>query len=131
MADPRNKRVNIKVTAEERQRWQTMAADAGLTVADLIRQRLGDAELVKRDPVRRRAARRADPKLLAELGRIGNNLNQIARWANTYKTAAEAVEIITALAAIEREILFLLPGDREAGGSAPAFDGGKGEDDAG
>lgn len=124
MSDPRNKRVNIKVTADERQRWQTMAADAGLTVADLIRQRLGDARPVNREPVRRRAARRADPALLAALGRFGNNLNQIAKWANTYKTAAEAVQIISALTALEREILSLLPGGtREAGGEAMGFDG--------
>ena len=28
-----------------------------------------------------------------ELARIGSNLNQIARWANTYKENAEAVEV--------------------------------------
>ena len=39
-----------------------------------------------------------------EIARIGNNLNQIARWANTYKDAAEAVEVVAHLAAIEREI---------------------------
>ena len=26
---------------------------------------------------------RADPALIAQLARIGNNLNQLARWANT------------------------------------------------
>ncbi len=29
-----------------------------------------------------------------QLARIGSNLNQIARWANTHKSAAEAVEIL-------------------------------------
>ena len=38
------------------------------------------------------------------MARIGNNLNQIARWANTHKEAAEAAEVIAHLAAIEREI---------------------------
>lgn len=38
------------------------------------------------------------------LARIGSSINQLARWANTYKRAAEAVEILTALAGIERRI---------------------------
>ena len=37
-----------------------------------------------------------------ELARLGNNLNQIARWANTHKEAIEAVEVIGHLIAIER-----------------------------
>ena len=32
-----------------------------------------------------------------ELARIGSNLNQIARWANTHKENAEAVEVIAHL----------------------------------
>jgi hypothetical protein len=42
-----------------------------------------------------------------ELGRIGNNLNQIARWANTHKEAAEAVEVVAMLLRIERELKML------------------------
>ena len=34
--------------------------------------------------------------------RIGSNLNQIARWANTHKENAEALEVVADLAAIER-----------------------------
>ena len=37
-----------------------------------------------------------------QIARIGNNPNQIARWANTYKTATAAVEVIAHLVAIER-----------------------------
>ena len=36
-----------------------------------------------------------------QIARINNNPNQIARWANTYKTATEAVEVIAHLVAIE------------------------------
>ena len=41
--------------------------------------------------------------------RIGNNPNQIARWANTYKTVTEAVEVIAHLVAIERALAALAP----------------------
>ena len=38
------------------------------------------------------------------MARIGANLNQIARGANTYKGDAEAIQIITHLVAIERDL---------------------------
>ena len=44
-----------------------------------------------------------------QVGRIGNNLNQIARWANTHSSAAEAVEVVGHLAAIERALAALPP----------------------
>ena len=44
-----------------------------------------------------------------QIARIGNNPNQIARWANTYKTATEAVEVIAHLVAIERALAALAP----------------------
>ena len=39
-----------------------------------------------------------------ELARIGSNLNQIARWANTHKGNAEAVEVLAHLVVIERAL---------------------------
>ena len=44
-----------------------------------------------------------------ELARTGANLNQIARWANTFKANAEAVEIVVHLVAIERALAALAP----------------------
>ena len=70
---------------------------------------MGQGTLVRRDPVPRRASRRADPALLAALGRIGGNLNQVARWANTHKAGADAVQVLAALASIEQMISALHP----------------------
>ena len=44
-----------------------------------------------------------------QVSRIGNNLNQVDRWANTHKTAAEAVEVIAHLITIERALAALKP----------------------
>ena len=44
-----------------------------------------------------------------ELARIGANLNQIARWANTYASEAEAIEVVAHLVAIERALAELAP----------------------
>ncbi len=42
-----------------------------------------------------------------QIAKIGNNLNQIARWVNRYKTTADTVEVVTHLVAIEQALLAL------------------------
>ena len=42
-----------------------------------------------------------------QIARIGNNLNQIARWANANASAAEAVTVIANLVSFERSLLTL------------------------
>lgn len=123
----REKWVHIRVDDEEREAWQAQADDIGLTLSDLIRLRMGDARPVHRDPAGRRGRRsppRADPALLTALGRIGSNLNQVARWANTYKDRAEAVQVLAALVGIEQQILQVLSSHRPAGvsGAKPLTD---------
>lgn len=99
--------VHVKTTPEERQRWHEMAAARGVTLADLIRERLS-SDAVGRAPRRRRAAvpeaPAADPALLAALARVGNNVNQLARWVNIYKGRADAIRVLAVLAAIERSL---------------------------
>ena len=43
-----------------------------------------------------------------QVARIGSNLNQIARWANTYASEAEAVEVVAHLVAIERALAYVV-----------------------
>lgn len=81
--------VNIRVTPGEATRWTAAAAAAGLSRSDWVRLRVaGPDEVTGRPAPRRRALGRSrdvrtDPALVAQLARIGNNLNQLARWANT------------------------------------------------
>ena len=49
-----------------------------------------------------------------QVARIGNNLNQIARWANTHATAIDAVEIIANLVYISQTLDRLARVGREA-----------------
>ena len=98
--------VKVRVSEEDRDLWQAMAKKQELTLADLIRQAVGGVKTVDREPKRgARASRTADPELLNALSRIGSNMNQIARWANTHKSAASAMEVIAAMAAIEKLML--------------------------
>ncbi len=102
--------IKLRVSDEERSRWLLKAKDAGVTLSALIRQGLEGA------PVRRPRRRvETDPALLRELARIGNNLNQIARWANRNKQGAEAQGILVALIEIDRELAALRQAVQSAG----------------
>ena len=83
-----------------------------MTLSDLVRRSVGRVHTwtVAHAEVERGRTR--------ELARLGNNLNQIARWANTHKEAIQAVEVIAHLIAIERALAALSPArcpDADAG----------------
>ena len=46
--------------------------------------------------------------LIREVGRIGANVNQIARRVNTHKDAADAATVLVQLAVIERDLKAVL-----------------------
>lgn len=91
-------RLYLRCTEEDLLAWKAKAESAGMTLSDLARSSMAKAKL----PDRERQAELA--RLTRDIARIGNNLNQLARWANTYKGTAEALEVIGRLVAIEREI---------------------------
>lgn len=100
----RDKWVHVKVSESERAEWQRLAQVQGVSVADLVRAAVGGVALSNRQAPERRPVKRVDPELVRELGRMGNNLNQIGRWANTYKSDADAAQVLAALIALEREL---------------------------
>ena len=71
------------------------ASEAGMTASDFIRQRTVEFRLRKsaapRDKIR-------------EIAHMGANLNQIARWANTYKRRPEVIEVILHLDEISERL---------------------------
>ena len=91
----RSTTVVIRVHPEERDLLKLNAGIHGMSVSDYVRQTCLRLRL-RRTPEERRRLR--------ELARIGSNLNQIARWANTYKDSLEAVEVIAALVSLETQI---------------------------
>ncbi|WP_165175514.1 MobC family plasmid mobilization relaxosome protein [Desulfovibrio sp. ZJ369] len=91
----RNAAVIVRVYPEKRDILRFNVGLHGMSMSDCIRQTCPGIRLRKTPEEKRR---------LKELARIGANINQLARWANTCKRAAEAVEVLTALADIERRI---------------------------
>ena len=87
--------IKIRVTPDEKKLIESKASAQGQTVTDFLRQRALDYRL-RQSPLEKERIR--------QLARIGSNMNQIARWANTYKKRAEAVEVITRLILLDREL---------------------------
>lgn len=120
-AAKRTHELTIRLAPDELESVRAAAVVAGATMADLARRRLLDAGAdlalagVKK-PTRRRSYPEADPALLREIARIGNNVNQIARWCNTHQAGIARVELLAQLAALEKAFLSLLP--RKAEGRA-------------
>ena len=98
--------VKIRASEAERAEWHAKARSAGLTLSDLVRRAVGRARTwtVAHAEVERERTQ--------QVARVGTNLNQIARWANTHKGAIEAVEVIGHLIAIKRALAALSPPER-------------------
>ena len=95
--------VKIRAIEAERAEWHAKARSAGLTLSDLVRRSVGRVRTwtVAHAEVERERTR--------QVARIGTNLNQIARWANTYASEAEVGEVVAHLVAIERALAALAP----------------------
>ncbi|RCR68347.1 plasmid mobilization protein [Larkinella punicea] len=82
----RNLTIRVRVTSiEKRQIWQ-QAADAGYTPSDFMRLKTIASAPLRRVPP---PDRETLLKLMAELGKIGSNVNQIAHALNYYKASGQ------------------------------------------
>lgn len=108
--EARDQLLQLRCTEAERTRWRAKAEAVGMSVSALLREALEGA------PGRRRRRTPTDPALLRELAKVGNNLNQLARWANRDKGGVPAVAVTARLVEIERELAALrIAAERAAG----------------
>lgn len=91
--DTRTAWIKLRVTPAEKEAIVVKASSQGQTVTDFIRQRALDYRL-RHTPLEKERIR--------QVARIGANLNQLARWANTHKSRAEIVDVLAALVSLEQ-----------------------------
>ena len=103
--------IGIRATDAEKLDWELKAHAEGLKTSQLARVLLNNYSnsrgSKRRSPFSKVGDKQSRQDLIRQVARIGNNLNQIARWANTYKDAAEATQVIAGLARIESALLEL------------------------
>ena len=104
----RTKPIAVRLTDEEKLDWDLKAHAAGLSISELVRQAMN------RVRISHIGDRAVQIERTRQIAKIGNNLNQIARWVNRYKTTADTVEVVTHLVAIEQALLALnsIEGDK-------------------
>ena len=91
--------VAARVTPTEHGAWRDKAAAAGVSPSTLLR------EAMARTRTWTAPALAVESEHIRQIARIGSNLNQLARWANTHKTAVEAVTVLAHLVSFERSLL--------------------------
>lgn len=90
--------IKIRSTPEEKSNWNKKASELGISLSELIRKSFGGVKTISNEN------KKIDPELIRQVAMIGNNLNQIARWANSYKDNAEALQVILHLKAIRESV---------------------------
>ena len=102
----------FRCSAAEKAQLRAKAEAAGLPAATLLRETLGLTEARRRKPIPR-----VDPALVLAVGRIGGNLNQIARWMNhsmkVKRTDLNTLTVACRLVVIERQLAALLDEARQ------------------
>ncbi|AXT36245.1 plasmid mobilization relaxosome protein MobC [Phaeobacter sp. LSS9] len=94
--------LRVRCSEEERESWLHKARAEERSLSDYARH------LLSNEPMRRRARPpEVDPSLLAAVGRVGSNLNQISRALNTDRKAGRALDLIairTLLVTLDRQL---------------------------
>jgi len=93
--EQRLKLIPGRVNAAELATIQAMAKAAGMPIGRFVREAVLKTQVVNRTDWQRRTY---------QLSKIGANLNQVARWANTYADNADAKAVILALLRLERAV---------------------------
>ena len=98
MAERRTVRAHVRVSPAELAACCAKAATVGVPLSDLLRQAMA------RTRTWTAPALAVERERSRQIARIGSNLNQLARWANTHASAVEAVAVIANLVAFERTL---------------------------
>jgi hypothetical protein len=107
VAAAKGRRIAVRLTDDDHSFLEQTAKEAGLSVGAFLRTiALGTAgaRAVKRPPIDRKQL----AKLLGEIGKLGSNVNQIAKWANTDRAApsrAEIARMCEDIAAMRAEVM--------------------------
>ena len=104
---PLDRMITLRVDTQTRNEWQARAKADGLSLGDWLRLQMSSGSGRHSTP-RRKPPPLADPALLAAIGRIGSNLNQIARAANRQQWPGE-IDLLRRLIDIERALKNLAP----------------------
>ena len=107
----RGRFLKVRVSDAELLEVRAKAFHAEMTVSDFLRFRVMNFRVRQTS---------ADRERLRQLARIGSNINQLARWANTHKAAGPTLEVLLWLNRLTIEVMNIVhsggDGQGEGGG---------------
>jgi len=90
--EAKEKFIAVRVTERDRERIERQAQEAGLKIGGYLRAlALGSAG--PRAAKRPRVEREELARVLGEIGKLGSNVNQLAKWSNRERGAASLDEL--------------------------------------
>ena len=119
-------RIGFRLPPEVADSWRSGAKDSGLSLSDWLRCKIEGgvvtglptpAPTVKKKKIHDNGC---DPKLMQQLAKIGNNVNQIARALNECRRANNVVHVVQVLSVLKSlseklgELFPQLPGPNDA-----------------
>jgi len=111
MADKRTKKLTVRMSEEEWRKAQALAERTNRPLAVLMRNwAIGEGEKLSCHHRPATIVHSADPELLRNIARIGNNINQIARHFNAKRnelTRDEMLDALITLKALEDDLSLL------------------------
>jgi adenosyl cobinamide kinase/adenosyl cobinamide phosphate guanylyltransferase len=103
------KRLSVRLGVEEWDFLQREAEESGVVLSDFVRAWVRDRmgvenkkEYRKKKPRKKYREKNTEEyrEIAAQIAKVGNNVNQLARWANTFKSAADTARVVRVLAGV-------------------------------
>jgi len=90
--------LKVRFSDDEFSRLQEIAKSTDVSIGEIVRRSCASTKSVTIED------RAAVKNLQSEVARIGNNINQIARWCNTHPNASPSFEMLQVLQKIENHL---------------------------
>jgi adenosyl cobinamide kinase/adenosyl cobinamide phosphate guanylyltransferase len=103
------KRLSVRLGVEEWDFLQREAEESGVVLSDFVRAWVRDRmgvenkkEYREKKPRKKYREKNTEEyrEIAAQIAKVGNNVNQLARWANTFKSAADTARVVRVLAGV-------------------------------
>jgi len=99
-----DKRIRLRLSEEDYKLVREISDKYGMKTTEFIRQAVRDGVSGLENSVKLKLI----SEIKREIRKIGVNINQIARWANTYKADAESWKILMVLNEVDAKISDIL-----------------------
>ena len=108
----KTKRLSVRLEVEEWDFLQRQSEESGMVMSGFVRawvraqMGVGAVKENKKEAWGKNKKKYREKnkeeyrEIAAQIAKVGNNVNQLARWANTFKSAADAVQVVRGLAGV-------------------------------